>query len=304
MRKCLVFLVIMSLLWSMTTNAFAAESDNVSYYKEEGQVNLENLLFSVDANNEVTAYGGSAFQRQRAENLINNSTALQDLIQQSIIEETEPVAIGYTRMYMKKVTDESNESYYMPVTEAEYNEITRASYVKGDESEWGNLTLYVIAQDLGGTISGTVTAEWSDMVYVTAEQMRASGRDHIGISGPSGTVNDYDGFSALCKGTSGSINLPSSRYLKTKTFENGVAYSFYEYGGLYDEYDVLYANIYATFAGKNNQTLTGAQKICGAYVHTWQDTSIDVAMGVSGIDFILSNTNNATEIGASVTIYV
>lgn len=252
---------------------------------------MNGLKLSIDDNNEIIIGGNDINARKLLLSEIDNSPALKECLEVSLLKGETPKAIGYTIIYLKEAADDSGY-HYEPMTIQEVEDIKAT----GPTSSKGNLRLYTYAAGLSNNrIVARSVAEWTTDWQLFASERPAAGNDYISLTVPSNYANLTDTFSAYCTPAGYLRN-----YYKEDEGYTSVVYSFLEF--LNYAYRVDRATVEM---GCVKNTSAGNRVTCiSKYVHTWLSITPSISIDSSGVSFGISPLQSAWQIASSVSLYV
>lgn len=296
-KRIVCGILIVSLLFLMATTAFAetqevttgeqdvTTSDN--FYQERGQIDLSELEFYLE-NDDLEIRGADYFSKNGISQEISNSENLNEGIKAMVKEGDEPVAVGYTRIYLKEVQEQDGKVHVEPITVAE-----ASTELKGDKSKKGNLTLYTTAFATKSGITVKSIAQWSKNYYITGENRAAEYDDYISASTSSKYILNSDSFKATM--TNGAA-LASKFYSRQKA---GIASSVYSFSEMMPNAFQIKNATLTINCGKNG-TLPKTVKSKSKYVHTWGKTNVTISIGTAGVGFTLAKGSKSWQIESFV----
>ena len=244
-----------------------AEEDQIvipDFYKEEGQVNLDKLIIFVDNNDSLrcasTYSTESSQQYEELNELMSKDSSLEESLASLVKDGQVPIAIGYTRVYLKKNVTENGTVTYSPIEkdELEGNQNSRAI---GNTSYDGCFTLYTAASWRDGKIWASSMGSFGsnmDMQHIPSLDVK----EYIGISFPS----DFQ----LVDHSIETPNWGTGGVYSTKNAQINYVYLM-KTGG-----NKMYTNI--TLAAKglpDNDESNSTNKIISYYYHTWDQLSFN-----------------------------
>lgn len=296
MKKILTALLIMALVIATTVFSFAEIQEDIaaqdtaranSFYQEQGQIELGEIEFYLD-NGNLEIKGDNGPNKKKISRELTNSENLTKEIKDMVQDGDEPVAVGYTRVYLKEVQDEDGRIHVEPITVAE-----ASTELEGDKEKRGNLTLYTTAFATRYGITVKSIAQWSTKYYITGENRAAEYEDYISASTSNKYILNRDTFKATMSNGS---PLASKFYSRTKT---GTASSVYAFSEMVPNVFQIKDATLTIHCGKNG-TLPKIVKSKSKYVHTWGKGNVSITIGTGGADFTLEKGSKSWQIESFV----
>lgn len=297
MKKFVSFLLVLTMALGMSTFAFANDLEDISensesdYYQEKGQINLRNLELDITDTGKLIIKGDDIKAKNALKTEISRSNNLTDTLKEYIEDGSAPVAIGYTRVYLKEVSDENGMIHLEPKTEAEVLSDTTS----GPKEKKGNLTLYTTAFATKQGITVESIAQWGNAFQLSQENTQAGYDDYLSAATNSNYIVNSSDFSAT---TTYETELPKKFYNKKDENDYSVVYSFKEM--VENAYAVKTAKV-TMHCGKNG-TLPKTVKSTSKYVHTWGSGKITIGFGIGGPSFGLTDCKKSWQIASSVNV--
>ncbi len=296
MKKLLTSLLMTALVLTTTVVSFAeiqegAEARDLatadSFYQERGQINLDELDFYLN-NGDLNIKGDNSLDKKRISQELSNSENLTKEIKAMVKAGDEPVAVGYTRVYLKEIQDEEGNTHVEPITVAE-----ASTELEGDKSKRGNLTLYTTAFATNSGITVKSVAQWSLKYQLSGENRPAEYDDYISASTSNKYILNSDTFKATM--TNG-VNLASKFYSRKKA---GTASAVYAFSDMKPDFFQIKDATLTIHCGKNG-TLPKTVKCKSGYVHTWGKTDISISIGKEGPVFTFETGSKSWQIASFV----
>jgi hypothetical protein len=284
MKKFVSIFLSCVLLIALSTTVGAAEVPSVSspIYEEKGQVIFDSVkLENEDGKVKIQANSNFEQAQQLAPKLKDPS--IQKILSKYIAQGKTPVAIGWTKVYLKVSEDSKNETAEVPMT------ITDMKKLSNDDSDGktvepltqkGNFTLYtLVGYDNYDPLMlyGESIGEWNDGSY-----------------GNNGPASDNDDFITI-SWPDGCILLSSTVLGDyTGSYENDEAYSSVVWG--FGEED----GTVTLLSDGRDEGGSGTRKWISKYVHTWQNTIPSFSFTTSGVGITLTNSSASWQLSSSV----
>lgn len=290
--RAVAFALCMALVISLIPGiAFAESGTTTDYYQEKGQINLKNLELSLREDGTLKIKGTNCVEKERCIKELNNSKQLAAVLAEQMEDGKIPLAIGYTRVYLKEVEDEKGEKHFEPISNAE----ALSDTISGNKEKRGNLTLYTTAFATKQGITAESVAQWGTNFQLSQENTPAAYDDYISIKTSNKYIINSTTFNA--KMTNGE-SLPKKFFSKKNEKEASVVYAFKE----------MVENAYSLKSirlkidcGKNG-TPPATIKSVSKYVHTWGAGQVEIGFDVTGPTFTLTNVKKSWQIASSVNV--
>lgn len=254
--------------------------DNKEIYQEKGQYTMNHISL----HNTDTSSQNYTLRNNSSANTDREYTAfLQDNpeIKKEIDSNKEKGLIlediAFTTVYLKEVSDQSNNYHYEPMTIDEYN---KTKLLRSQSTSYHNLTISLqYYRDSWNAGKATVNQQ---AVWKT------------GSSDSYGPVASNDDFIALTVAKNYSITSHGMYGVATgvaqkSSSDNGVAYRFREHGGS----QTLTTNTSYT-------SYSGQRLFVGSYIHTWSNIDISFSFGWTGPAFSISGSNKNWDIACDL----
>lgn len=288
----MVVLVLSASVFSFAETQDASETQDVAtsddFYQERGQINLDELEFYL-ANDDLEIKGEDSLAKARISEELSNSENLTANIKSMVEDGVEPVAVGYTRVYLKEVQDEDGTTHAEPITNAE-----ASTELIGSKEKRGNLTLYTTAFATTSGITVKSIAQWSTNYYISGENRTAEYDDFISASTSDKYILNSDKFKATMNN---GYALDSKFYSRKKAGIASAVYAFREQ--VNGAYQIKNATLTIN-CGKNGGTLPKTVKSTSKYVHTWGKADVSITINNKGAGFTLSEGSDSWQISSYV----
>lgn len=293
---CILSMCLPIQVWANTDSISKSDSAETNFYEEKGQIDLDNITFSLGKSGKLKIKGNDIITEDKVLKELSESEKLTTLLEDAVGEGKTPVAIGYTRVYLKEVVDEKDEKHLEPITVAE----VAAGELKGEKESRGNLTLYTTAFATSSGITAKSIADWGTGAYVPGSNSPAGYDDYISVATDDAYIVNNSSFTGKLVGMS--TTLPSKWYSKCDESNSSVVYRFREYDST--AFQVSKATVTMN-CGKNETSgnkLPTTIKSISKYVHTWGATTVGITFSKNGPSFTLSPTTKAWQISSSVNV--
>jgi hypothetical protein len=298
MKKIVSLVLVFAMSVAIAVPGFAAENNvqivdrannsnarSNNYYQETGQINLEDLEITKSENGLSIETKGDLSRakesKKELEKQLTGNKELSNTLKFMVKNNQTPVAIGYTTINLKEVTDEQGK-HLEPMTVADM-----APQASGSTTKKGLLTLYTAAylSTSGSTkyVDAYSIAHWSS-----------------GVGTPSDVPYYYDDFITL--------SLPSQYILTdsgmtgdlSTSYKHEEDYSTVVYGYLADN-GVSVASDPQLWAYGQSTSATSSKKFVSKYVHTWATITPSFSITPAGVSISLGGTAS-WQIASSLTI--
>lgn len=296
-------LTILFLVNSSTVRALNTDSENINdYFIEKGQFNFESNLRNLGFK---TVYNNSSdnkmFFNLHQNDIIENSQfdqKLKDLIYNKIQDGATPLAISYSRVYLKEVQDNDGNFNFIPYTKKEITELKNSispysnSYNKSSPNSHNNLTLYTVAFDFNAHIVAETVFTWNLPFIAGPSSKPFMPEDYVSLSAPS--FLNYSSSSAICDYTD--VTGTSNRSWLHDQDYTSVVYAILD--SYYGHASLKSGRVSMSVSNTSRRPLTFTSK----YVHSWNKLtpSITISIGSLGVSFGL--TKDQWQIANSVNL--
>lgn len=286
MKKLVSLILSIAVLLAISVPSYAAElkTENPDIYQEKGQLVFDSVeLTNVNGNIEIKANSNPA--QAQALSVKLEDTEVQQILSDFIDQGKTPVAIGWTKIYLKDSSDPNAIGQVEPMTIADVQNSSHGVVVPygtgtGTPTVKGNFTLYTLA----GFDNYDPTALFASSV----------GKWSGGVGGSNGPETLADDFMTMTW-PSGHVLLASGllgTYFGGYKHDEG-------YGSVVFGFGEKKGTVTLSTTGRQDSS-SGTRKWISNYVHTWGETvpTFNIAVGDLGIS--LTDTTISWTIASSV----
>ncbi|AGB19190.1 hypothetical protein V6B95_00225 [Thermoanaerobacterium saccharolyticum] len=286
MLKKLVLVLLVMLISVSTLNCIYAsevQTDSSSFYEEKGQIIFDSVkLTNKNGRIEIQKSTNMEQSQKLAQKL--DDPDIQNILSKYMGEGKTPVAIGWTKVYLKDSKDPNNKTGVVPMTiedvERLSSNIASPNDASGTPTVKGNFTLYTL-----------VGYDNYDPAALFAESI---GKWNGGQYGSNGPANDNDDFMTITwpNGyvlTSSAVFGDCSEPYKKDEAYSSVVWGFGEESG-----EVILAS-----NGRNDNS-SGTRKWVSKYVHTWAETVPSFNISLTDVGITLTNSSASWQIASSL----
>ena len=286
MRKILLSMICLSLITGLSASSVFANESTI--YEETGQIELENLNFYI-CNSQLeisTKTRNASREDQEAVRMINENKVLKDLIVGMINEESVPIAVGYTTIYLKNEMQDDGTIAQVPMTKGDLKQSKAAG--NDSYSPTKAFSLFTSAAIVNGAIVATSVGTYEPTGWTTQDELPQVGcYDYIGLAMPTQYTLASHGLS--------NSNIRS--YTEDNT-NNSVMMGVL----LRPTPSVApIKSIKLSGRGLKDANITN-KKVISHYVHNWGSAKISVSLTPSGAGFSLSTVNKNWKVSSYVVI--
>lgn len=306
MKKIKVLLLVMVFVLNLSCMAFAQnevgtidlDKAEEKYYEEKGQIDLDGVKFSLDRKGNLKISGEDEYNCSKVAKELEKSKNLTLALKNYADAGDEPIAIGYTRVYLKEVTEDNGNIHLEPITVEEKASATAT----GTSSNKGNLTLYTTAFATVNGITSQSVAQWSTKYVISSENKPAAYDDYMSISTDDAYIVNSSTFSA--KLLASGADLAEKFYSKCDEADSSVVYRFKEFQSGLFQIEKATATIHcAKKKQSSSDPIPETVKSISKYVHTWNSVSVNVGFNTAGqATFSLSPAEKGWQISSGVNV--